>query len=249
MSEEIDEKIEEIVERKVEEKLEKKTRDEVEDSVIDQKIEEKIAEKVANRDKMEKQSFVEKVQNEGISRRGFLKMLGLGAGGLAASSAAAGVDWSVLRPASSGVSDVKSSTVKDGAITSSKIASNAVTQAKIAAGAVDTGQIAASAVGGTELSFDPATQTELNDHAGKASPHHSPPTVVATGTVTTDYGAVGWRHKYNGSTWEMQLYNAKTGGSPVTILSNYTGPGWVAIGSPAKSTTSPFDHDYKVIEI
>jgi len=87
MSEEIDKKIEEVIEKKVEEKLSQKEKDGLEDSVLERKIEEKVSERMKKKDNSE--SFREKVGSGSISRRNFLKALGLGAGSLAFSSGVA----------------------------------------------------------------------------------------------------------------------------------------------------------------
>jgi len=54
----------------------------------------------------------------------------------------------------------------EGVVGSSQISDSAITQGKIAAGAVGTAQISDSSIGTTDLSFDPATQTELDSHKG-----------------------------------------------------------------------------------
>ncbi|MFB6100263.1 MAG: twin-arginine translocation signal domain-containing protein [Candidatus Nanohalobium sp.] len=79
---------------------------------IEKLIEKKLDEKLRERKTEEK---AEKPGEDGkVSRRKFLKMLGLGAGGLALSSAATGVKWSVLQPQSSGTSDVEAETATQG---------------------------------------------------------------------------------------------------------------------------------------
>ncbi|MFB6099670.1 MAG: twin-arginine translocation signal domain-containing protein [Candidatus Nanohalobium sp.] len=50
-------------------------------------------------------------QKSVLSRRNFLKLLGMGAGSLALSSSVAGLEWSVFQPASSGQSDVNADEV------------------------------------------------------------------------------------------------------------------------------------------
>jgi len=56
---------------------------------------------------------------------------------------------------------------------SDDLASDAITQTKIAADAVGSDEIANSSVGTGHLSFDTATQTELDNHAASSSVHHS----------------------------------------------------------------------------
>ncbi|MFB6116546.1 MAG: twin-arginine translocation signal domain-containing protein, partial [Candidatus Nanosalina sp.] len=109
-----DEEIEQIIERKVQERLDDRVEEEVEKRM------EKRAGKPEQKNLEEAKAEMEKT-GDGISRRSFLKMLGLGAGGMALSSAAAGAGWSVFQPSTSGVSDIKSSKVADNSITSSKI--------------------------------------------------------------------------------------------------------------------------------
>ncbi|MFB6145703.1 MAG: twin-arginine translocation signal domain-containing protein [Candidatus Nanohaloarchaea archaeon] len=67
------EEIEELIEKKIEEKLDERGDNKEPDSFIGKEIERKIE---------------EKKEEEGVDRRSFLKMLGLGAGGLALSSQA-----------------------------------------------------------------------------------------------------------------------------------------------------------------
>src|SRR3990167_8071993 len=54
----------------------------------------------------------------------------------------------------------------EGVVGSSQISDSAITQGKIATGAVGAAQISDSSIGITDLSFDPATQTELDAHKG-----------------------------------------------------------------------------------
>ena len=54
----------------------------------------------------------------------------------------------------------------EGVVGSSQISDSAITQGKIATGAVGAAQISDSSIGTTDLSFDPATQTELDSHKG-----------------------------------------------------------------------------------
>jgi hypothetical protein len=68
-------------------------------------------------------------------------MLGVGAGGLALSSSAAGLSWSKITPQSQGTSDIKSSTVADGAITSPKISPDAVGSSEVASSSISTSQL------------------------------------------------------------------------------------------------------------
>ena len=57
----------------------------------------------------------EEINDEaGVSRRQFLKMLGLGAGSLALSSVAAGTTWSKVTPRTQGTSDIKSEVAMKG---------------------------------------------------------------------------------------------------------------------------------------
>ncbi|MFB6100390.1 MAG: twin-arginine translocation signal domain-containing protein [Candidatus Nanohalobium sp.] len=70
-----------------------------------QQLEDKVERHLGDGEQQEKTEE----DSEGLSRRQFMKMLGLGAGGLALSSSAAGA-WSILQPQSSGVSDIKAKT-------------------------------------------------------------------------------------------------------------------------------------------
>lgn len=77
---------------------------------IEKLIEKKLEEKLREKKKTEEKESTRKNQ---VSRRKFLKMLGLGAGGLALSSSAAGA-WSLVQPAGQGTSDVEAETATQG---------------------------------------------------------------------------------------------------------------------------------------
>lgn len=181
MADEDDPVVEEIVERI--EKLEEENRE--------------LRQKLENQQNSKSRTGSQASEGD-ISRRKFLKMLGMGAGGLALSSSAAGLTWSKITPQSQGTSDIKSSTVEDGAITSSKISDSSVSASK--------------------LSFDTATQSELDshtgdttnphnvtdnqtgaasalsNHAGDANAHHSAPTFASnSGTIPAgEKATISW---------------------------------------------------------
>ncbi|MFB6100051.1 MAG: twin-arginine translocation signal domain-containing protein, partial [Candidatus Nanohalobium sp.] len=89
-----DEDIEKLIERKVEEKIDKKRKE------VREEVKEELGVSESGEDKQEE-------EETGLSRRSFLKMLGVGAGSLALSSSAAGIEWSVLQPSSQGTSGVE----------------------------------------------------------------------------------------------------------------------------------------------
>lgn len=74
------------------------------------------------------------------------------------------------------------------------LATDAVTAAKIAAGAVGATQLDGTYPNGSiataDLGFDPATQTELNNHAATAGAHHSRPTSTASHAFAEDWGTI-----------------------------------------------------------
>lgn len=102
-----EEELEEIIERKVQKKVNQELKNRKEDN------------NTAESDIVEE--TVEKIKNSGMSRRKFLKTLGLGAGGLALSSQAAAA-WSLWQPANKGNSDIDADTV-DGKHASDLVAS------------------------------------------------------------------------------------------------------------------------------
>ncbi|MFB6099950.1 MAG: twin-arginine translocation signal domain-containing protein, partial [Candidatus Nanohalobium sp.] len=115
-----DEKLEQVIEEKVEERVRERLKQER------RKIKKEVKQQMKDSEK------VSKPEDNKMTRRKFLKLLGVGAGGLALSSSAVGLTWSKITPQSQGVSDIKSSTVADGAITSSKLSDSSVTKNKIA---------------------------------------------------------------------------------------------------------------------
>lgn len=105
-----EEKVEQKIEEKIEEVIEDKVEGEETNEFIGQKLEEKLKEKAEEMDQEEKKGLVEKVKEKSVSRRDFMKMLGLGAGGLAFSSAASADLFKILPP-EKGTSDVDADTV------------------------------------------------------------------------------------------------------------------------------------------
>ncbi|MDY6771334.1 MAG: twin-arginine translocation signal domain-containing protein [Candidatus Nanohaloarchaea archaeon] len=53
-----------------------------------------------------RETFISQLRDAKISRRNFMKILGIGAGGLALSSTASGASWGLFQPLTSGTSDV-----------------------------------------------------------------------------------------------------------------------------------------------
>lgn len=100
--------MEEKLEQRVEELIDEKTGDE--EDVDREQLKQEILEELDSRSEEERKSLVEKVSKGKVSRRDFLKTLGLGAGGLALSSSVAG-GWSLWRPQKKGVSDINADTV------------------------------------------------------------------------------------------------------------------------------------------
>ncbi|WP_136688318.1 hypothetical protein [Halorhabdus amylolytica] len=116
----------------------------------------------------------------------------------------------------------------DQAVSTAKLALGAVDTSQIATGAVTSGEIANGQVGGSELAFDPATQNELNNHAGNSTAHHSPPTSTqSTGTsFTVDFS------QFTLSNPEFDI-----NGEPIRY-----GPAYV-------STITAYSNDYADLEI
>ncbi|WP_414836478.1 twin-arginine translocation signal domain-containing protein [Candidatus Nanohalococcus occultus] len=85
---------------------EKQLPDDIEE-IIDRKVEERMKQEKQS-DNLEADESSQQ-ENEGISRRGFLKTLGLGAGALTFSSLVSG--WSIIQPQNSGTSEIDADTV------------------------------------------------------------------------------------------------------------------------------------------
>ncbi|WEL19804.1 twin-arginine translocation signal domain-containing protein [Candidatus Nanohalococcus occultus] len=86
---------------------EKDLPDDIEE-IIDRKVEERMKQEKQS-DNLEADESSQQEKNEGISRRGFLKTLGLGAGALTFSSLVSG--WSLIQPQNSGTSEIDADTV------------------------------------------------------------------------------------------------------------------------------------------
>lgn len=99
--------MEEELEQRVEQLIEEKTGDE---EVDREQLKQEIIEELDSKSEEEKKSLVEKVSKGNVSRRDFLKTLGLGAGGLALSSSVA-APWSLWRPENKGPSGIDADTV------------------------------------------------------------------------------------------------------------------------------------------
>lgn len=98
--------LEEEIEKLIDEKIEGR-----EGSGIDkEQLKQEILGDLEDRSEDEKGMMLNKLQHSKISRRKFLKALGLGAGGLALSSQAAAA-WSLWQPKNKGVSDINADTV------------------------------------------------------------------------------------------------------------------------------------------
>ena len=93
-----EEDLEEVIEEKVEERVEGRLDEE----------RERIRKQV--KQQLNSSSSISKSEDNKMSRRQFLKMLGLGAGSLAVSSMAAGTNWTKITPRSQGVSEIKAET-------------------------------------------------------------------------------------------------------------------------------------------
>ncbi|WEL19803.1 twin-arginine translocation signal domain-containing protein [Candidatus Nanohalococcus occultus] len=78
---------------------------------IEQIIDRKVEEKLREREKAEQSSSVKASEKDtgSVSRRNFLKTLGLGAGALTFSSLVSG--WSTFQPRTRGLSDIDADTV------------------------------------------------------------------------------------------------------------------------------------------
>ncbi|MFB6100596.1 MAG: twin-arginine translocation signal domain-containing protein [Candidatus Nanohalobium sp.] len=81
------------------------------EELVEQKVEKRLEEKLEKRKTSGETKEAEKdVENEKVSRRSFIKMLGVGAGTLALSSSVTGA-WSLIQPANQGSSGVNAETV------------------------------------------------------------------------------------------------------------------------------------------
>lgn len=159
-----------------------------------------------------------------------------------------------------GVSGVTNADINDArgviSVPAAYLADGSVTASKIATGAVGSSEVADGSLGTGDLSFDPATQTELNSHAGNANAHHPAPVSdvfhnrPSPGTTdrlftATDVGGV-WRD--TGTAWE-QVSRGHGRAHRFTFDNKYRmmADEWgmlrhddstVAMGSPTFTTTS-----------
>lgn len=97
MEEEVEEKIDRKIEQKVDEKLEKVLDGEA-DSELDAKVKQRLEERLEEMSESGKKSLLDRINDKKITRRNFLKVLGLGAGGLTLSSTAAAGLFKITKP-------------------------------------------------------------------------------------------------------------------------------------------------------
>ena len=153
--------IEEVVEQKVEERMEEE-RQRIREEVKEELKQEALKNRSKNAGDSEKEG---REKEQGISRRSFLKKLGLGAAGLGALS---------LAPAASKVTVGSQGVYKDGnefyhegvfnyPFSSGDLGDGSITSTQIAEDAVTSTEIGSSEISADHLSFDTATQTELDN--------------------------------------------------------------------------------------
>ena len=99
----MNEDMEEVIERKVQERLEEQKK----------QIQEEVGKKIRKEQGKETKRTGKDTEQK-VSRRQFLKMLGVGAGTLALTGTGLGVSWSKVTPSNQGTSDIKSKTALKG---------------------------------------------------------------------------------------------------------------------------------------
>ncbi|WP_459191815.1 hypothetical protein [Halosimplex sp. J119] len=82
---------------------------------------------------------------------------------------------------------VGSGEIATGAVGSDEIATDAVGSGEIATGAVGSDEVEDGSVGQGDLGFDPATQTELDNHEANSSAHHARPGSTQTTGISGGY--------------------------------------------------------------
>jgi hypothetical protein len=155
---------------------------------------------------------------------------------------------------------VGSADIAAGAVTASEIATGAVGPAEIATGAVGSAEIADNAVAIADLAFDPATQGELDTHAGSADHdgrYYTETELNSAGTINTGSNPVDWTRLKNvpadfadgvddgtGTVTSVGTGAGLTGG-PITtsgtISVDLAGPG-------AATTVARSDHDHSLTD-
>lgn len=100
-----------------------------------------------------------------------------------------------------------------------------------------------------DLSFDPATQTELNNHANDASAHHSAPTVLASGSLTLS----NYANHFIGSTYitSGEAYAAVIDASDAREIANVYDTGSVDFPNITVfvGASSGPNADYEVVQL
>ncbi|MFB6158873.1 MAG: twin-arginine translocation signal domain-containing protein [Candidatus Nanohalobium sp.] len=263
MSEDSEENVEEIVDRKVEEKLQEKLSGEDSgDDYISQKIEEKLQELSGPEDE----------SDSPIDRRDFMKMLGVGAGGLALASPAAsfiplasssGGGSSTLSEVLSNGNDINGHDIVDGGTTvwdasAAQVPSGVVQSSGLDADTVDGKE--ASSLERAKVKRDANGQVAFTDVASK---------VISTSntyTFTTNLSGVIFdraRFSVNSGGGKGLWYRngSLVGTSTFDSLISLTANGSIATSSPAETfkiepasvpnttttTTSQFTEDFSYI--
>lgn len=105
LNQKLEEEIDKLVEQKLDEKEVGGDREE-----LKEEIREEVIESLEEKSEKDKRSLIAGLKTSSISRRDFLKTLGLGAGGLALASSGA-ASWAKWTPLSDGTSDIDADTV------------------------------------------------------------------------------------------------------------------------------------------